>query len=62
VTVVEAETVTNGPFYIERTAHNVASVLEHGIVFGVEAVPAAPASGVFVIGTSAIGGSGVLGY
>jgi hypothetical protein len=62
VTVVEAETVTNGPFYIERTAHNVASVLEHGIVFGVEAVPAAPASGVFVIGTSAIGGASVLGY
>lgn len=62
VTVVETETVTNGPFYTERIGHDVASILEHEVTFGVEAVPAAPASRGFLIGTSAIGGTDALGY
>lgn len=62
VTVVETETVTNGPFYVESIGHGVVSILEHEVVFGVEAVPAAPASRGFLIGTSTIGGADALGY
>lgn len=61
VTVNEAETVTNGPFFVESISHEVRSVAEHVVEFGLEAVPAAPASG-FIIGTSTLNGATPLGY
>jgi hypothetical protein len=39
VTVVEAETVTDGPFFIESIAHEVTGPFDHAVMFGLEAAP-----------------------
>jgi hypothetical protein len=61
VTVVEAETTLNGPFFIESISHDISNVTQHVVAFGLEAVPPT-AAGTFRLGTSALGGTDVLGY
>jgi hypothetical protein len=61
VTVVEAETVLNDPFYMEAIAHTVENLTEHTMEITCEAVPAAPTS-VFILGTSLLNGADPLGY
>jgi hypothetical protein len=39
VTVIEAETSTNGPFYIETIAHEAQGPFDHAIIVGLEAGP-----------------------
>jgi hypothetical protein len=63
VTVVEAETVTNGPFYVESISHDAPSFVEHVVTFGLEAVPtAAAAAAAFILGTSTLNGATPIGY
>lgn len=60
VTVIEPETQVSNDFYVESISH-AGTMTEHEVVFGLELVPAAP-TGVFIIGTSTLNGSDVLGY
>lgn len=62
VTVTEPETgLVSVPFFIESIAHTIDGITGHEIVFGLEAVPAAPTS-VFILGTSLLDGAAPLGY
>jgi hypothetical protein len=60
VTVIEPETSTNGPFFVESIAHELPWFGDHAITFGLEAVPSSPTVGTFIIGTSSLGGTDVL--
>jgi hypothetical protein len=60
VTVVEPETATNGPFFVESIGHVVAWKGDHVITFGLEAVPSQPSTVPFILGTSTLGGTDVL--
>lgn len=64
VAVTEAESTLSGsPFFVESIDHGVASVAEHAVTFGLEAVPAGgPSTPPFLVGTSVIGGSDPLAY
>lgn len=62
VTVVEAETVLNDPFYVESIGHDANDVTEHVVTFGLEAVPAAGATAVFTLGTSTLNSATSLAY
>lgn len=61
VTVVEPETSLNDPFYVESISHAAAGITQHEVTFGLELV-SVPTGSPFIVGTSTLNGSDVLGY
>jgi hypothetical protein len=64
ITIVDAVTGINADFFIERVQHEIDASQGgriHATTFGLERVPAAPATAGFILGTSVLN-TGVLGY
>jgi hypothetical protein len=61
VTVIEPETQVNNACFVEYIQHNISSLAEHEVVFGLEFVPSSPTSA-FILNSSTLNSAAPLGY